>query len=1278
MSNIKRQHNIGKQRNDTQSPGTSGCKYKQTRSTTEEKERDRKTENEEGTQEIGEDEKRKICMEMEDQETQHTIHSCDITLISDGRIQRPRKKGNLRKKEIHETLFKVQEGENRKTSVLTLNAKLANKSNNIIECIVDTGSNINLINSKLVDEDKIEADKTPKVVSANNTPITILGTTEITLEVDNIIIRDRFYVTPDTNSDIILGNKFLNKNRVELNYNTKEIILNLGQYKHKIKMAKKWLLQIESINTNIIVSKHKITDIKTEEDIVIAPHQHRRIKLKFKTNDKTYFEPEKSLQEKKKCHAYLIDGENENCSYINIYNASSFPKHINANTMLGYLSEETKSSIASDKPIAKVDKQNPNKSILTDKDGIELDISPHLNEHQHNKVVRMLQKYLPIFTTKTQDLTPANLPPVGLELIPGAKPVNSPPYKQSAQERQELNKILDELTESGILEQVPDYCPFASPVFLTKNKDNSPRLVGDMRKVNNLLKPCVHPTPSINLVLNSLNQANSFSKLDLKNAYHLLTIREEDRNIVAIRTTDRFLRYKRLTMGLKVSSALFSKAILALLNKHLYNKVIAYIDDVIVYGKNFEEDLNNLDTILEILQKANLKLNTKKCKFLYNKVDILGYTVSKQGILPQESSVEAINNFKRPDCIRKVRQFLGSSSFFRKHIKNYAEITLPLTNLIKDYNKNNKFKWDEKCEDAFNKIKQLLTNPPLLAHWNDDWESVIYVDSSNYAMGASLLQINPETNNLHPIAYLSKKYTDTQARYANAEREMLGLVYAVNYWREFTLGRKTTVYTDCQALIHYQNFKNTSSRLNRLALSLVDYDITVKYKKGTSNLLADSLSRNPTDDILEEDPLDIVLNINEIETEDFEMSQARDPYLKLIKLAKISPEAVPKKIRNESRKYEVRDGLIYYKKFNGRETEYLLAIPKEKVIDILKTFHDNIFCGGHFSNYKTAKKIKVRYFWNTMVQDIENYTKSCQQCQLKRSPTYKQFDKLTPQIPPTVPFERLIIDFMGPITQSNGFKYILVITDPATRMVIARPTRLANAQTVAKVLLELFCQYGCPRIITHDQGTSFMSNVLKQLLQSLGIQQKASPPYMQRIQGLTERMNLIFKKTISHYIENEPHKWSDIVKYVAFAYNTTVNQSTGFTPFYLMYAREATMPSDYILYNKNQDPDMLKEIRNIQRVRREVPKIIQKAQLAQKKYFDATKRDLLLQTGDQVLVKFEPDHSKAYNKFQDLYKGPYFVTGQVNDSTYTVELYKRGKLVNEPVHISKLKPFYNI
>lgn len=1232
----------------------------------------------EEAKELAEDEKYEILKELEQQKEQEIVHSCDVGEIANGRIHRPRKKENLNNKELYDMIFKTNENLPNILPVLTISAKLTHSGREKVTCIIDTGSNLSFIHSSLLGNTQINGNDIPTILSANSTPIEILGTKELTLEVNNIVLREKFYVTPEINSQVILGNSFLIKNRAELNYKNKQIILNLGQFSHSLPMDNKWYLRIENIGKTQNSQVNQITDIRLDEDLILAPHQHRRIPIKVASNNRIDFEPEKMLKERKKCYGYLIEDQDQ--QFINIYNASNFPKRIKQNTVIGFITEEGKDRLHVTEPNPKIPQviRDPKKELLQDKDGINFDISPNLTEDQHNKVCQTLRKFKHVFTTKIEDLTPANLPPVKLETVPNHKPVNLPPYRHGKAEREQLNKLIDELLKADILEECQGTTEYASPVFLVKNKDQSPRLIGDMRGINKILKNAASATPSVKLVLSCLNNAKYFSKLDLKGAYHQLLVREEDRNLLTIKTQDRLLRYKRLTMGLKVSSTIFSKALLTLLNKILYNSCISYVDDVITFAKDFEKDLQNLEIILTIMDKANLKLNTNKCKFLYNEVDVLGYNVSQHGIKPQASNVKAILEFKRPHCVRKVRMWCGATSFFRSTIKGYSDIVAPLTDLIKDSNRNIPFKWTDQCEQAFLKIKSILTQPPLLAHFKDDWQTEVYVDSSQIGLGGSLIQINPETNKPHPVAYVSKKYTDTQKRYSNAEREMLALTYTINHFREQILGREVTVYTDCAALIHYKNFKNNSSRLNRLAMSLVDYEIIVKHKPGSKNLLADSLSRNPVDEKLDEDILQVALNLTEIKTENFEHLQAKDPFLKQIKLAKINPDVVDKKIKRNARLYEEREGLLYYKQFDGKQTKYLLAVPQEKVNEILQLFHDNKYSGGHFSNFKTAEKIKTRYHWPTLAKDVLNYTRTCESCQLKRTSTYKQFGKLIPQIPPSEPFSKITIDFYGPITgnSQNQNKYILIVTDSTTRMLFATPCRTCDARTVADKLMNLFCSYGFPREIVHDAGTHFSAQLTKHFIQALGITDRQSPPNAQHIQGMSERQNAVIRKTLSHYIENEPQKWPEMLKYVVFSYNTSVNPSTGYSPFYLFFGHEAGLPSDYLHFPENMDHDVMKQIKHVNEIRQQIAEIMKPAQNRQKQYFDRNKRDLDLKPGSEVLVKQIIDHTKPYSKFANIFRGPHTIVAKLSPVTYLVNLPKHGKLVDQAIHVSNIKPYY--
>lgn len=311
-----------------------------------------------------------------------------------------------------------------------------------------------------------------------------------------------------------------------------------------------------------------------------------------------------------------------------------------------------------------------------------------------------------------------------------------------------------------------------------------------------------------------------------------------------------------------------------------------------------------------------------------------------------------------------------------------------------------------------------------------------------------------------------------------------------------------------------------------------------------------------------------------------------------------------------------------------------------------------------------------------MSTDVLNYTKSCESCQLRRTKTFKNYGLLNPQIPSTKPLTRIIIDFLGPITQSNGYKYVLVCTDSCTRYAFAVPCRNADAKNVAQKLLELSYTYGFPSIITHDRGSAFMSKVINEMTLSLGITQKPAPAYMPQIQGQTEKFNHVLVKAISHYIEKEPQKWSSYIAPVTFSYNISTNISTGYSPFFLLFGYEANLPSDLTYIQKETDKNLLENLHILNQVREEIPTIIAKAQSRQKYYFDLTKQHLELKTGDEVLISTPKDHTKPYNKFTPQYTGPFSVIKKINDLTYEIQILKYGKLISEPIHVSRIKLFH--
>ena len=905
------------------------------------------------------------------------------------------------------------------------------------------------------------------------------------------------------------------------------------------KFHKDWIEYLSQGQQNSLQQNLNLVEINLPDDLVINAHQHREVRVLSNASDDILFETDKKLRKLKKCHAYLNpktlpSGEKQLA--IAIYNTSGTPKHLAKGTTIGQIVHSSEHSSPEDERKDEVDKRvfpeyAPGKRIFRDKDGIQIMISPHLTVTQHNEVVDLLSKYKHLFTTKHEDLSPAKLPPVKIQLKPDAKLTNATPYKQSPTERKVLDELLDDLVKSGILQDAPDNTPQSSPCFVVKNRNNTFRLISDLRNLNAQIVTDATPVPSVNLILQSLNKASSYCKIDLKGAYYQLEVDESSRYLLAIKTQTRLLQYTRLPAGLAISTSLFTKRLQSVLHHLAFKNCVFYLDDIISFGDSHEADLESCEKVLSALDKAGLRVNSTKCEFFQKETSILGHFVSTAGIKPLKATVDAVLNFPRPKTLRNLRQFLGLSSYYRKFQKNYAQTANPLTEAIKVYNATGKLSWTDECELAFQKIKTNLISPPLLRHYNEDLENFLEVDASLIGMGAVLLKRDEETQELHPISYMSRKFPKHVLNYASAERELLALTYSLHHFRDFCIHKKTTVFTDCLPIVNLRNFKSATSRLNRLSMSIVDFPIKVIYKRGSTNLAADALSRNPLPELINEDLVDPINVLETLTLRDIDIKteQELDENLRNLKLAITNPDMASQRYVRKSRHYTLVDGVLYYKAYNGSEERLLLAIPTSVVPDILETYHDSRV-GAHFGSWKTERRIRLRHHWDSLTKDVRQYTRSCHECQLKRPSNQKPYGTLQVQLGSSVPYQHIQMDVLGPLTQSHGFKYLLIITDSNTRHATAMKLRKADSQSIVAKLNQVANIYGQPLQITTDSGTEFKNKLMRDYMTAFGIRHNLAPIYSHHNVGQSERFNHTLVKMLSHFVQDQPRDWALLVE----------------------------------------------------------------------------------------------------------------------------------------------------
>jgi len=366
------------------------------------------------------------------------------------------------------------------------------------------------------------------------------------------------------------------------------------------------------------------------------------------------------------------------------------------------------------------------------------------------------------------------------------------------------------MIEANIIE--PSRSNYAAPVFLIPKKEKGEyRFLVDYRKLNNETISDKHPIPRSQDLFRSLEGAKYYTSIDLCQGYFQIPVKKEDQDKTAFITDFGLYNFKRIPQGFKNSSPIFQRVINKLFSDFLYRTMIAYLDDICCFGNNFEEALSRLEEICIRLDEAGLKLKTNKCTILGTEIELLGHKVSYKGIKPLDKNIRAITNFPIPRKVKDVRAFVGLTSYYRKYIKHFAKIASPLTDLTKTANK---FHWGQSQDNAFNTLKNAIITAPVLAHFEDEYPVFVTTDASLEGL-SGILEQSDNNGKRHPIGYASRKLKGGEKNFTTTELEMSAVVFAVNYFKEYLLGRKVIVFSDHSSLQYYQTMKNPSSRITK-------------------------------------------------------------------------------------------------------------------------------------------------------------------------------------------------------------------------------------------------------------------------------------------------------------------------------------------------------------------------------------------------------------------------------------------------------------------------------
>jgi hypothetical protein len=400
------------------------------------------------------------------------------------------------------------------------------------------------------------------------------------------------------------------------------------------------------------------------------------------------------------------------------------------------------------------------------------------------------------------------------------------------------------LTDIGVLEWQPS-SEWAAPSFIQPKKNNTVRFLSDFRELNKRLVRKPFPIPKISTVLHELEGFTYATALDLNMGYYTIRLDPDASRYCTIIFPWGKYSYKRLPMGVAGSPDIFQAKMSELMMTLEF--VRAYIDDLLVITKaSLEDHLAKLRLVLIKLREAGLKINADKSTFCTITTEYLGYTLTREGIKPQKNKVQAILALKEPTNVKELRRFLGMVQYYRDMWTKRSEMLDPLTDLVGECGqtkvtkakgtKKGPWHWDEKHQKAFDLVKATIVQDVVLAYPDYSVPFEIYADASKTQLGSVITQKN------RPLAFFSRKLSDTQKRYSVTEIELLAIVETLKEFKGMLWGQRIIVYTDHKNLI-YDALGSTSDRVFRWRLLLEEYGPEIIYIKGEENTVADAISR---------------------------------------------------------------------------------------------------------------------------------------------------------------------------------------------------------------------------------------------------------------------------------------------------------------------------------------------------------------------------------------------------------------------------------------------------
>ena len=903
------------------------------------------------------------------------------------------------------------------------------------------------------------------------------------------------------------------------------------------------------------------------------------------------------------------------------------------------------------------------------------------------------------------------------------KPIN--PIKMRARPinpivEEDLKRQVQKWLDADVIE--PSESPWAFGLVAARKKGGAIRWCVDYRRLNEATVKDTYPLPNMEDNLSRLSSSTIFSALDASGAYHVIPLAKEDREKTAFATPFGLWQFKTMPFGLCNGGSTYSRLAAMVLHGIPWSMAMAYIDDILVHARDFDQHLVALDRVFQAHIKAGLKLTPGKCKLFQFETEYLGHWVSKDGIQPLKSHTKVIAEWPVPKTRAALRTFLGKINYYRRFIRHFAHVAKPLTDWMKDPDdtggkvdvkerKNRARRRDQEpiqldaaAVAAFKDLRDRLMSPPILAFPRFDSEHPFILDTDwskdHAAIGATVSQVGPDGQE-HPITYGSKKLNKAQTNYSAHKGEMFAGAYFMKQYKYYLICKKFVWRSDHDALKFLQTQEPPDTMVFRWMEMVSSFDYEPQHRPGTQHGNADALSRIDHGEPPDPEEVTAADSLMQMGTAILSaIGACAPPLLRSPEMIKEAQKAddVLSKVRQWVRAQEgptnlekhglSRTGRVYADLLSEMEINQdgvlvrrtdpnhrdipaarRPCIPEDHQRAMVLEFHKS---GGHMRVATTLTRLQQRVYFPHMKQIVQDVLSTCVPCQakLRKGPDQRHTHV---NVPSNYPFRRLSIDFVGPLPITPaGNRYVLTVRDTFTRWIEAFPLPAATALATVRVLeREIFCRYGVPELLHSDRGTQFTSNLHHAVAKEYGIEVTETPSYNPKSNPV-ERLHRDLGTMLRAVTYGTQLSWEDVLPQCLFALRTAVCRMTGRAPFELLFGRHATQAVDLAFGKPPNPPSGDLDYHEY------VVKLRERMDLAQKYARDNIAMQVRRQrmqyhqerqtfrVGARVWVFFPPEDSKL-GKF---WSGPWVITEAVSKVVFVVTPGPEMRSTKPPLTVS--------